>query len=139
MEQRPGTAFPIEVTPRLPAAIARLEELANNLWFSWDRPARALFARLDTALYEAVGQNPKALLKGVSQRRLEEAAQDPAFLQDLERTLKFDYEREPQFSALLFGVENCCIGELTLRLWRDRDDHFSAACARAMASAAGTR
>src|SRR5882672_1232550 len=87
MEQRPGTAFPIEVTPRLPAAIARLEELANNLWFSWDRPTRALFARLDTALYEAVGQNPKALLKGVSQGRLEEAARDPVFLHDLGRTL----------------------------------------------------
>src|ERR1700681_637486 len=59
--------------------------------------------------------------------------------QDLEGTLKFDYEREPQFSALLFGVENCYIDELTLRLWRDRDDHFSAARARAMASAAGAR
>ena len=59
--------------------------------------------------------------------------------QELEGTLKFDYEREPQFSALLFGVENCDIGELTLRLWRDRDDRFSAARARARASAAGTR
>src|SRR5258708_32472104 len=87
MEQRPGTAFPIEVTPRLPAAIARLEELASNLWFSWDRPARALFARLDTALYEAVGQNPKALLKGVSQRRPAEAAPGPGFLPDLQRPL----------------------------------------------------
>jgi glycogen phosphorylase len=87
MESRPGTPFPIEVTPRLPPALARLEELANNLWFSWDRPTRALFARLDTTLYEAVGQNPKALLKGVSQRRLEDAAQDPTFLHDLDRTL----------------------------------------------------
>ena len=59
--------------------------------------------------------------------------------QDLEGTLKFDYEREPQFRALLFGVKNCCIGELALRLLRDRDDHFSASRARAMASAAGTR
>jgi len=98
MEQRPGTAFPFEVTPRLPPAIARLEELANNLWFSWDRPTRALFARLDTALYEAVGQNPKALLKGVSQRRLEEAAQDVTFLHDLDRTLAaFDaYMQRPR-------------------------------------------
>ena len=27
--------------------------------------------------------------------------------QDFEGTLKFDNERKPQFSALLFGVENC--------------------------------
>ena len=87
MEQRPGTAFPLEVAPRLPAALGRLEELANNLWFSWDRPTRALFAHLDPALYEAVNQSPKALLKNVSQRRLEEAARDPSFLHDFDRTL----------------------------------------------------
>jgi starch phosphorylase len=87
MEQRPGTAFPLEVTPRLPPQLARLEELAGNLWFSWDRPTRSLFARLDNALWEAVGQNPRAVLKNVSQRRLEEAAQNPAFLHDYHRTL----------------------------------------------------
>ncbi|MEP7068739.1 MAG: alpha-glucan family phosphorylase [Usitatibacter sp.] len=85
--QRPGTAFPLEVTPRLPPELVRLAELASNLWFSWDRPTRALFARLDPALWEAVNQNPKALLKNVSQRRLEEAAHDPAFLHDFDRTL----------------------------------------------------
>src|ERR1700681_569559 len=37
--------------------------------------------------------------------------------------------------ALLFGVENCCIDKLTLRLWRDRDDHFSAARAHRSYSA----
>jgi len=84
---RPGTAFPLEVNPRLPAPLARLEELSNNLWFSWDRPTRALFARLDPQLWEAVGQSPKALLKGVDQRKLDEAAQDPVFLHDLDRTL----------------------------------------------------
>src|SRR5512141_1811648 len=87
MEPRPGTAFPLEVTPRLPQPLARMEELANNLWFSWDRPTRTLFARLDPELWEAVGQSPKALLKGVGQGRLEEAAKDPVFLHDLHRTL----------------------------------------------------
>ena len=87
MDPRPGTAFSLEVTPRLPAQLARLEELAGNLWFSWDRPTRTLFSRLDPQLWEAVGQSPKALLKGVDQRRLDEAAQDPVFLHDLDRTL----------------------------------------------------
>ncbi len=87
MEHRPGTAFALEVSPRLPTELSRLEELANNLWFSWDRPTRVLFARLDPALWEAVNQNPKALLRNVSQTRLEEAARDPAFLHDFDRTL----------------------------------------------------
>src|SRR3954470_23218124 len=87
MESRPGTAFPLEVTPRLPKELARLEELANNLWFSWNRPARELFARLDPVLWEAVGHNPKAVLRGVDQRRLDQAASDPAFLHDYDRSM----------------------------------------------------
>ncbi|MEO5676279.1 MAG: DUF3417 domain-containing protein, partial [Usitatibacter sp.] len=82
-----GTTFPLEVNPRLPAELARLDELANNLWFSWNRPARALFARLDSRLWEAVDHSPKALLQGVGQKRLEEAARDPVFLHELDRTL----------------------------------------------------
>ena len=87
MEARPGTPFLLEVNPRLPSELARLEELANNLWFAWNRPARALFARLDPRLWDAVENNPKALLRGVDQRRLEEAAHDPVFLHDYYRTL----------------------------------------------------
>ena len=97
MESRPGTAFPLEVTPRLPRELARLEELANNLWFSWSRPARELFARLDPLLWEATGHNPKAILRGVDQRQLEQAAHDPAFIHDYDRTLAIhdQYLREP--------------------------------------------
>ena len=87
MDSRPGTAFSLEVNPRLPPELGRLEELANNLWFSWDRATRGLFARLDPQLWDAIGHSPKALLKGVDQRRLEEAAQDPIYLHDLDRVL----------------------------------------------------
>ena len=62
MEQRPGTAFSLEVIPRLPTELGRLEELANNLWFSWNRAARGLFARLDPELWDALEHSPKALL-----------------------------------------------------------------------------
>ena len=40
----PGSIFSLEVNPRIPERLARLDELANNLWYSWDRPTRALFA-----------------------------------------------------------------------------------------------
>jgi starch phosphorylase len=84
---RPGTSFSLEVTPRIPPELARLEELANNLWFSWHRATRELFTRLDPQLWNAVGHSPKALLKSVDQRRLLEAAADSVFLHDLDRTL----------------------------------------------------
>ena len=62
---QPGTRYILEVNPRLPKRIARLEELAGNLWYSWDRPTRAIFARLNPPLWDAVGHSPKALLKRI--------------------------------------------------------------------------
>ncbi|MEO8536782.1 MAG: alpha-glucan family phosphorylase [Betaproteobacteria bacterium] len=83
----PGTPYVVEVNPRMPARLARLEELADDLWYSWDRPTRELFERLHRGLWEAVGQSPKAFLKRVDQRRLDAAADDPAFLSTFDRVL----------------------------------------------------
>src|SRR3982751_1014810 len=77
---QPGTRYPLEVNPKIPKRLARLEELAANLWYSWDRPTRAIFARLNPALWDAVGHNPKAMLKRIDEQRLIDAASDPAFL-----------------------------------------------------------
>ena len=93
----PGTTYQIEVNPRLPERLARLEDLANNLWYSWNRPTRALFSGLHPALWHAVGHSPKAFLKRVDQRRLNEAKDDPAFLGSYNRVLSaFDtYQSGP--------------------------------------------
>ncbi len=82
-----GTRYSLEVNPRIPKRLARLEELAANLWYSWDRPTRALFAKLNPALWDAVGHSPKAMLKSVDEQRLLEAASDPAFLDGFMRAL----------------------------------------------------
>jgi glycogen phosphorylase len=94
-----GTRYSLEVNPRIPRRLARLEELAGNLWYSWDRPTRALFARLNPALWDAVGHSPKAMLKRIDEQRLLDAAADPAFLDSLTRVLAaFDsYHAEPPF------------------------------------------
>lgn len=83
----PGTPFQLEISPSLPPRLKRLEELANNLWYSWDRPTRTLFSRLHPGLWQTVGHSPKAFLKRVAQDRLEEAAEDPAFLGNMNRVL----------------------------------------------------
>lgn len=82
-----GTRYLLEVNPHLPSRLARLDELANNLWYSWDRPTRTLFARLGQKLWGAVGHSPKAFLKRIDQNRLDEAAKDPVFLGELARVL----------------------------------------------------
>ena len=96
---RPGTRYTLEVHPHIPKRLARLQELAGNLWYSWDRPTRALFAKLNPALWGAVGHSPKAMLKRLDEQRLLEAASDPAFLDSLTRVLAaFDaYHAEAPF------------------------------------------
>ncbi len=76
----PGTPFTIEVNPKIPPRLARLEELANNLWYSWDRSTRTLFSRLHPALWKAVGHNPKEFLERVDESLLLKAAEDQVFL-----------------------------------------------------------
>ncbi|MGA8049733.1 MAG: alpha-glucan family phosphorylase [Burkholderiales bacterium] len=82
-----GTPYRLDVRPSLPPRLQRLEELANNLWYSWDRPTRTLFARLDRRLWQAIGHSPKAFLRNVDQKRLDDAAEDPVFLNSYHRVL----------------------------------------------------
>jgi len=82
-----GTRYVVEVNPTIPPRLIRLNDLAGNLWYSWERPARALFAQLHRGLWNAVGQSPKAFLKRVDQRRLQSAADDPGFLYNFNAAL----------------------------------------------------
>src|SRR3990172_3712266 len=81
------TSYILQVRPKIPARLARLEELAHNLWYSWDRPTRALFARLHPGLWRATGQSPKSFLKRIDEQRLLDAAEDPIFIGNFNRVL----------------------------------------------------
>lgn len=92
-----GTAFPLEVRPTLPPELARLEDLAGNLMYSWDRRVRRLFYQLDPQLWERCGHNPKLFLRRVDQARLQACARDSDFLKDYREVLiRYDAYREPQ-------------------------------------------
>jgi starch phosphorylase len=82
-----GTRFTLEVQPRIPDSLKRLEQLANDLFYSWDRQVRRLFTRLDKDLWGTSGHNPKTFLRRISQQRLEEAAEDRVFMEDFQRVL----------------------------------------------------
>src|SRR5919205_4067782 len=68
------------VRPALPPSVARLDELAYNLLWTWDHNLRSLFRRLDPALWKACGNNPVLMLGRVPQSTLERAAADPRVL-----------------------------------------------------------
>ena len=80
---------------KMPEKIARLPELAYNLWWSWDYDARRLFRRLDYTLWRSTQHNPVEMLLEISPERLEKAAQDSAFYRRYNKVMMaFDRELE---------------------------------------------
>ena len=68
-----------EGLPPLPDRIARLRELALDLWWSWNKQARHVFRTLDYPLWRATAHNPVRMLRVIPQDILARAAADPAF------------------------------------------------------------
>ena len=73
--------------PPFPERIARLEDLAVDLWWSWHTETREVFRRLDYASWRATAHNPALMLRLVSRDRLEWAASDPGFLELYDRAV----------------------------------------------------
>jgi starch phosphorylase len=76
---------PFVIVPALPEALEPLRALAYNLWWCWNPPAVDLFRRLDVELWERVKHNPVRLLAQVDQQRLEQLANDDAYMAQLYR------------------------------------------------------
>jgi starch phosphorylase len=70
----------LSVFPTLPARLEKLETLIYNLWWAWNPDAQNLFMLIDGALWDATSHNPVAMMRQVSSQRLDELAQDDAFL-----------------------------------------------------------
>src|ERR1043166_110600 len=73
------------VMPTLPAALEPLREMSFNLWWTWEPSARRLFRHLDPDLWNRTNHNPVRMLQLSRQARLEELAQDKAFLRELKQ------------------------------------------------------
>src|SRR5687767_12724441 len=80
----------------LPSRIRRLNELAYDLWRSWNERPRALFRALDEQLWQFTTHNPVLLLQLLSPARIAQAAADPAFLARYDGAMAdFDAARAP--------------------------------------------
>ncbi len=101
-----GKRFSLEVQPHVPERLNRLNELANDLLYSWDRQVRGLFYHLDSTLWSECRHSPKVFMRRISQARLEQVAEDRIFMEDYERVLSaYDIyhqkNRHPSVSSLL--------------------------------------
>ena len=73
------------VKPNLPEARMPLNDLAMNLWFSWNWDAVQLFIRLNPVLWEKSYQNPVLMLGWLTHEELDAAARDESFVANLKR------------------------------------------------------
>ena len=78
----------VTVVPQLPKRIAKLNEISNNLWWSWNTEFLKLFKIIDLDLWERVDKNPSKFLKLVSQERIEKIASDSEFLTEYDKVVE---------------------------------------------------
>ena len=76
----------------MPKRIAKLGEIAYNLWWTWHPEAPKLFQRIHPVMWESVYHNPVKLLRQVPRQSLAAAYQDSRFLEVYDRVVD-DYTR----------------------------------------------
>ncbi|HUX39734.1 MAG TPA: alpha-glucan family phosphorylase [Rectinemataceae bacterium] len=95
------------VKPKIPKELAALEEIAHNLWLSWNFEAVQLFIRLDYDVWMNCQQNPAKMLGMVPQERYDEVAKDDSYLAALKEVVaKFErYKKgEPWYRGSMKDV-----------------------------------
>ena len=70
-----------EIKSDIPKKFEGLTELANNLWWTWNYEASAMFKRIDVDLWREKRYNPRVFLEEVSIDRMKELENDNEFCQ----------------------------------------------------------
>ena len=78
----------ITIHAELPAKLKCLDELAHNVWWSWNSDAKKLFHDIDPDMWRATGENPVLLLQKLSFERCQELTNDEKFLNRLDEVYK---------------------------------------------------
>ncbi len=90
----------------LPPALAALDRLSMNFYWSWRPEGVALFRELDPALWQHFEQHPQALLENVTELRLWQKAADAEYVGKLERfAAEFDSYMSDDDSSIATGAE----------------------------------
>ncbi len=80
LELEPNYRTNFELTRSLPESLGFLDALSQNLYWSWSKDSTELFRDLDSGLWEICEQNPRQLLKVVSERRLWQKANEEKYV-----------------------------------------------------------
>ena len=74
----------INVKSNLPASLSKLEEIAQNIWWSWDRNAKNLFRHIDAEAWIEAASNPVLLLNILNYDKLVALGQDKEFIKKVD-------------------------------------------------------
>ena len=75
----------VTVKSHIPEALQKLDEIAHNLWWTWNPEGRELFRSLDKDLWSKVGKNPIELLNRISYKRLKEMSKDEELIARMDK------------------------------------------------------
>ena len=106
----------VQVLQNIPLKLKPLEELANNLWWSWTQDAIDLFASIDPKLWVEVNENPVELLELLPSEMLNKLENDNQFigrLQNVYETFTSYMAEKPRdgmpgisYFSMEYGIHN---------------------------------
>lgn len=73
------------VKSSMPQDLEKLQEIAHNIWWSWNYEALSLFRDVDSEAWSSCGHNPVLLMETVAYQRLEELTVDTDFMKKLQK------------------------------------------------------
>ena len=74
----------INVKSNLPASLSKLEEIAQNIWWTWDSNAKNLFRQIDAEAWIEAASNPVLLLNILNYDKLVALGQDKEFIKKVD-------------------------------------------------------
>ncbi|MBP7497154.1 MAG: alpha-glucan family phosphorylase, partial [Bacteroidales bacterium] len=84
MEQTQPDWKKVYIYTEIPKSLAKLEELASNLWWCWNYEAEELFSSIDPKIWDKIN-NPVALLKQLTLEQLKDLENNKDFINNLDK------------------------------------------------------
>lgn len=75
--------YSFNVIPDLPDNLKPLNELATNMWFTWNWEAIMMFVSIDEEMWHRSHRNPKWVLGTLSHEKIEELSRNEEFIKNL--------------------------------------------------------
>ncbi len=75
----------VTVKSHIPEALQKMDEIAHNLWWTWNAEGIELFRSLDSELWRKVDQNPIELFRRISYDRLKELSKDKELIARMDK------------------------------------------------------